>query len=77
MALFFLCFAGSRMVYLILEDDYFGYNYQVNYPILSRSVELITADVVEYTNPFFDIIPKNRYEVSQIMPRLKELIFQK
>ena len=57
----FLSFVASRMFYLILYDNYLGYYYQLNFPILSRSVELIYEDLVEVTSPFFDIMPKNRY----------------
>lgn len=77
LAVAFLCAAVARFAYQVLFDDYLGYFYQVNYPIPSRSVELIYADLVEYSDPFLDIIPKNRYEIPQILPRLYELIVQK
>ena len=60
-ALFFLCFGLARTFTLMIYDDYLGYYYQINHPVLSRSVELIHADLVEWTDPFFDIAPKNRY----------------
>jgi hypothetical protein len=77
LAVAFLCFAFARMAYLILWDDYLGYLYQLHYPILSRSIELIYADLVDYTDPFLDIMPKDRYEIPQILPRLYELVVQK
>lgn len=77
MALAFLCMMSSRMAYLILEDDYLGYYYQVKYPVLSRSVELIAADISELTDPVFEIMPKDRYEIPQVLPRLYELLVQK
>lgn len=45
MAIAFLCFGVSRFVYIVLYDDYLGYYYQVNYPVVSRSIELIHADL--------------------------------
>ena len=61
----------------MLYDDYLGYFYQVNYPIASRSVELIYMDIAEFSDPFLEIMPKNRYEIPQILPRLYELVVQK
>ena len=45
-ALGFLCFGLMRTFTLIIYDDYLGYFYHVKYPVLSRSVELIHADLV-------------------------------
>lgn len=73
----FLTAALARFAYQVLFDDYLGYFYQVNYPVASRSIELIYADLVEYSNPFLEIMPKNRYEVPQILPKLYELFVQK
>jgi hypothetical protein len=39
-------------------------------------VELVAADVDSATAPFMDIIPKDRFEVGQIFPRLYDLVFQ-
>lgn len=62
---------------MVLYDNYLGYYYQVNYPVLSRSIELIHADLVEYGDPFLDIMPKDRYQIPQILPRLYELVAKK
>jgi len=51
----------GRFVYRVLEDDDMGYNYHVKYPIVSKSIELISLDINDFVNPFFDIIPKDRY----------------
>ena len=77
LGLAFICFAAARWIYLALNDNYLGYLYQINSPILCRSLELVFMDVAELTDPFFDIMPKNRYEIPQIYPRLYELISQK
>lgn len=66
-----------RFVYLVLYDNYLGYYYQVHYPVLSRSIELVHADLVEYSDPFLDIMPKDRYQIPQILPRLYELVMKK
>jgi len=71
-----ICFAAARWIYIALYDDYCGYYYQTKAPILCRSLELISLDLAEWTDPFFDIYPKNRYEITQIYPRLFELVSQ-
>jgi hypothetical protein len=60
----------------VLEDEDIGYFNHVRYPILSQSIVWIYADLAEFTNPFFEIMPRDRYEVTQIYPKLYELIFQ-
>lgn len=60
-AVFVLSFFMSEMIYEVLEDDHKGYFDHINYPILSKSIELIYADVELLTKPFLDIIPKDRY----------------
>ena len=44
--------------------------------MVSQSIVWIHADIAELTNPFFDIMPRDRYQVAQIYPRLYDLIFK-
>jgi hypothetical protein len=67
----------AKFVYQVLEDEDKGYYHHVNFPILSQSIVWIAADVAELTKPFFEIMPKDRYEVTQIYPRLFELVFNR
>jgi len=75
LSIFFFAFSISLNIYRILSDDFIGYDYHINYPILCKIVELLYADIEEQTKPFFDIIPKDRYEITQIYPRLFELFW--
>ena len=54
-------FLFSKFVYQVLEDDDEGYYHHVHYPVVSQSIVWIYTDIEEFTNPFFDIMPKNRY----------------
>ncbi len=71
----FISYVIGQFVYRVLEDDDMGYYYHVHYPILSQSIVWISKDIADFTNPFFEIMPKNRYELTQVYPRLYELIF--
>jgi hypothetical protein len=71
----FVAYLASKMVYQVLEDDDQGYFYHLRYPVVSQSIVWIYADIVDLTNPFFDIMPRDRYQVAQIYPRLYDLIF--
>lgn len=53
-----------------------GYLHHIHSPVLSQSIVWIYADIVDFTNPFFEIMPKDRYQVAQVYPRLFELIFK-
>ena len=44
--------------------------------MLSQSVVWIYTDIADFTNPFFEIMPRDRYEVAQVYPKLYDLVFK-
>ena len=76
MGMALVTFLFGKYVFQVREDEDTGYYYHIRYPVLSQSVVWVCADLEEWTNPFFDIVPKDRYEITQIFPRLYELVFK-
>lgn len=77
MVLVFVTYQSAKFVYEVLHDELRGYAHHIRYPILSKMVELVAADVESATAPFMDIVPRDRYQVGQIFPRLYDLVLQR
>jgi hypothetical protein len=76
-SLFALSCLFGQLVYQVLHDEDVGYYYHTHFPILCKLIEAIRDDIVEFTAPFFEIMPENKYEVAHIYPRLWGLLTQK
>jgi hypothetical protein len=59
-----LAFLASKFVYQVLEDDDDGYFYHLRYPVLSQSVVWVCADIADLANPFLEIMPQDRYQIT-------------
>ncbi len=69
-----MSFFLSKFAYQVVNDEDIGYFYHTQNPIVSQSVAWICADLAEFTNPFFEIMPKNRYDIVMIYPKFFELL---
>jgi hypothetical protein len=70
-----LSFFISKFTYQVLNDEDIGYYYHTQNPIISQSVVWICDDLAEFTNPFLEIIPKNKYDIVMIYPKFFKLLF--
>ena len=51
------------------------YFFYVNYPLVMKLLESNIYHVEKAVEPFFEIIPKEKYEIPQVWDRLFNVIF--
>lgn len=68
---------ASAFIYQVLHDDDIGYYHHVHYPLICKMIEALSSDLVDFSSPFLEIVPENRYQLTQVYPKLWALMSKK